>query len=197
MISIRQRLSKDERKKQIQQVAKCIFLEKGFRNTTMEDIIKASDMSTGGVYHYYKNSLEILYDIMRGGIEYRKKKTESIDLDEDDLKSVSEIMVDRILDENEFKALFAMFLQIRTNDANINKMYEELKVFNNDFMQSVFVDNNVVKKIVQDDFLMALVNSLILGYEILDDKKEFEKNRENIKELIYIYLCKLIKKGDE
>jgi len=47
LITIRKRLSKKERKQQIQSAAKEIFLDKGFNDTTMDDIVKASGMSTG------------------------------------------------------------------------------------------------------------------------------------------------------
>lgn len=39
-MTVRQRLSADERKKQIRETAKDIFLKKGFNNTTMEDVIR-------------------------------------------------------------------------------------------------------------------------------------------------------------
>ena len=54
---VRKRLSKPERKHQIQEAAKGIILEKGYENTTMDEVIEKSGLSTGGVYHYYKSCL--------------------------------------------------------------------------------------------------------------------------------------------
>ena len=31
-----------------------LFLEKGYENTTMQDIVEASGMSKGAIYHYFK-----------------------------------------------------------------------------------------------------------------------------------------------
>ena len=70
----RQRLPKEERKHQIQEAAKGIILEKGYENTTMDEVIEKSGMSTGGVYHYYKSVYEIFYDIMAEGLDYGDKR---------------------------------------------------------------------------------------------------------------------------
>ena len=43
--------SKSERKKEIMEAAKSVFLEKGFEKTTMEDIIAETSLSKGGFYH--------------------------------------------------------------------------------------------------------------------------------------------------
>ena len=67
----KKRLSFDERKQAIKHAAIRIFVEQGFENTTMEDLIKESGLSKGGFYHYYKNTTDILHGIMLDGIAYR------------------------------------------------------------------------------------------------------------------------------
>ena len=51
------------RKKEIREAAKRCFLNKGFQNTTMEDVITEIGMSRGGVYHHYSSTKEMLKDI--------------------------------------------------------------------------------------------------------------------------------------
>ncbi|MDU5461476.1 TetR/AcrR family transcriptional regulator, partial [Anaerococcus vaginalis] len=46
------KMEADERKKQIRQVAIKVFLDKGFRNTVMNDIMEATGLSRGGLYHH-------------------------------------------------------------------------------------------------------------------------------------------------
>ena len=65
------RLPADVRKKEIREGAKEIFLKKGFNNTTMEDVIDRVGMSKGGVYRHYKNTSDMLYDLMIDGNDYR------------------------------------------------------------------------------------------------------------------------------
>ena len=66
------RLSPDERKRQIQKVAMELFTLKGFKDTTMQNIVEKSGLSTGGLYHHYSSTNEILYDIMTNGNIYRE-----------------------------------------------------------------------------------------------------------------------------
>ena len=58
------RLSFDERKQQIKRAAARIFTEKGLENTTMEDLVKETGLSKGGLYHYYKNTTGILLSLI-------------------------------------------------------------------------------------------------------------------------------------
>lgn len=189
LITIRKRLSKKERKQQIQSAAKEIFLDKGFNDTTMDDIVKASGMSTGGVYHYYKNKFDILYDIMEEGIEYRREKNKIRDSENSDtIDFVGQILTDRVVDENEFKSLYAMFLQLKLKDSNISEMYNKLKPFNSKTLSSLFDEQDIAKKIFEDDFLLVFINSLIMGYEALGEKETFIQNREMIKNMVKLYL---------
>lgn len=189
MIIIRKRLSEKERKQQIQLAAKEVFLDKGFNDTTMDDIVKTSGMSTGGVYHYYKNKFDILYDIMEEGIEYRMEKNKIGDLERSDtIDSVCQILVDRVVDENEFKSLYAMFLKMKLKDSKISEMYNKLKPFNTKMLSSLFDEQDTVKKIFEDDFLLSFINSLIMGYETLGEKETFIQNKEMIKNMVKLYL---------
>lgn len=189
MIIIRKRLSEKERKQQIQLAAKEVFLDKGFNDTTMDDIVKTSGMSTGGVYHYYKNKFDILYDIMEEGIEYRMEKNKIRDLERSDtIDFVCQILVDRVVDENEFKSLYAMFLKMKLKDSKISEMYNKLKPFNTKMLSSLFDEQDTVKKIFEDDFLLSFINSLIMGYETLGEKETFIQNKEMIKNMVKLYL---------
>ena len=189
MIIIRKRLSEKERKQQIQLAAKKVFLSKGFNDTTMDDIVKTSGMSTGCVYHYYKNKFDILYDIMEEGIEYRMEKNKIRDLERSDtIDFVCQILVDRVVDENEFKSLYAMFLKMKLKDSKISEMYNKLKPFNTKMLSSLFDEQDTAKKIFEDDFLLSFINSLIMGYETLGEKETFIQNKEMIKNMVKLYL---------
>ena len=53
------KMEADERKKLIRQAAMKVFLDKGFRNTVMNDIMEATGLSRGGLYHHYGSTYEI------------------------------------------------------------------------------------------------------------------------------------------
>ncbi len=56
--------TREERTQEILDAATDVFLEKGFKQTTMEDIIRRTSLSKGGFYYYYKSTREILLDVM-------------------------------------------------------------------------------------------------------------------------------------
>ena len=104
-----ERLPAEERKWQIRYCAKDVFLRKGFHNTTMEDVISESGLSKGGVYRYYKSTTDMLYDLMEDGCVYRYNIVDNFltankNLDKYDI--VSEMIVDKILDDKEMKKRF-------------------------------------------------------------------------------------------
>ena len=57
------KLSPDQRKGQIIQVALQLFKEKGYENTSVECIIRAAGISKGGFYHHYNSKEELLENI--------------------------------------------------------------------------------------------------------------------------------------
>lgn len=54
--------------------AKKVFVEKGFRNVTMKDIVDACEISRGGLYLYYANTEEVFLDVLAAEAE----KTEDV-----------------------------------------------------------------------------------------------------------------------
>ena len=79
-------------------------------------------MSKGGVYRYYKSTTDMLYDLMEDGCVYRYNIVDNFltankNLDKYDI--VSEMIVDKILDDNELSKVYAMFLQEKHLSHNI------------------------------------------------------------------------------
>ena len=58
---------REERKNLILQAAKEVFINKGFNATTIQDIIDHSGVSRGGVYTYFKNTVDIFIELLKKG----------------------------------------------------------------------------------------------------------------------------------
>ena len=186
-----ERLPAEERKWQIRYAAKNVFLRNGFHNTTMEDVILESGMSKGGVYRYYKSTSDMLFDLMEDGCEYRYNIVDNFltankNLDKYDI--VSEMIVDKILDDNELSKVYAMFLQEKQYDENLERLFLKLK-------EETFSDlNKLYKKFGfsfdfnEYNFITDFMNSLVLGREILSAKNSFFENRALIKNIVREYL---------
>ncbi|MBP3735508.1 MAG: TetR/AcrR family transcriptional regulator [Lachnospiraceae bacterium] len=57
---------KSERKKQyIRETARKVFIEKGYKNVTMKDVVEACQISRGGLYLYYASTQELFLDVLK------------------------------------------------------------------------------------------------------------------------------------
>lgn len=189
-----ERLPAEERKWQIRYSAKDVFLRKGFHNTTMEDVIANSGMSKGGVYRYYKNTTDMLYDLMEDGCEYRFEIVDhflSVNKNLDKYDIISEVIVDKILDDNELSKVYTIFLQEKQYDENLEKLFQKLKEETFIYLNKLFKKFGLDFNYDEYDFLTDFMNSLILGRDILKVKSKFIKNRVIIKNVIIEYLKNL------
>lgn len=179
----------EKRKLEILEAAMKCFLEKGFQNTTMEDVIEKVSLSKGGVYYHYGSTYEMIYDFMKSGIKYRGEKNKTIDTSKlTSLDAITEMMMERIYDENEFKSIYAIFLKLQNEDKRLCEMFENLKETNTEILSSAFDSNDKLSSIFEDEFLVTFVNTLILGYESLNQKEIFIENKETIKKMLEEYL---------
>lgn len=179
----------EKRKLEILEAAMKCFLEKGFQNTTMEDVIEKVSLSKGGVYYHYGSTYEMIYDFMKSGIKYRGEKNKTIDTSKlTSLDAITEMMMERIYDENEFKSIYAIFLKLQNEDKRLCEMFENLKETNTEILSSTFPLNDKLSSIFEDEFLVTFVNTLILGYESLNQKEIFIENKETIKKMLEEYL---------
>lgn len=190
MIIIRKRLSEKERKQQIQLAAKEVFLDKGFNDTTMDDIVKTSGMSTGGVYHYYGSTYEILYDIMLEGNKYREKiiYDEMNKTSQDFSEVLSEIILEKMLYQSDYVSIYAMFLQELNHDDKLKDLYKKLKKSSSDSILMLF-DEDVRGELSEAiELITDLINTFILGCEVLNARENFVKNKLALKKMIGIIL---------
>lgn len=179
----------EKRKLEILEAAMKCFLEKGFQNTTMEDVIEKVSLSKGGVYYHYGSTYEMIYDFMKSGIKYRGEKNKTIDTSKlTSLDAITEMMMERIYDENEFKSIYAIFLKLQNEDKRLCEMFKNLKETNTEILSSAFDPNDKLSSIYEDEFLVTFVNTLILGYESLNQKEIFIENKETIKKMLEEYL---------
>lgn len=183
---------RDIRKNEILTAAKKAFVEKGFEACTMEDIIAKTSLSKGDFYYYYKNTVDILHDLMSEGIRYRFEKmkefmeTYSGALDRD---AMVEMLVDKMLDSNELMSVYVVYLQAMKNNDELKKLFAVLA---NETFTSSPVSIFGIKigdfECFTGEFFIHLMNSIILGSELLDARATFVKNRAFFVAMLKLYV---------
>ena len=114
-----ERHTREERRNEILLGALEVFLQKGYRDTTMEDIIKNTSLSKGGFYHYYKNKENILIDLIRmknfnylyGKLKVRPRATK-----DEVCRQLARVFVDIMMDQTSQSKLFLMMAMELAND---------------------------------------------------------------------------------
>ena len=181
------RMDYEERRQQIKSATKKILLKKGFRNTVMDDIMQETKLSRGGLYHHYSSVSEILYEIMADGNKTRDAIIEDTLTLKKDLpfnELAAEIIVEKMLAENELVSIYAMFLQEIRYDEKLKKLYEKLKSESIQSISLLFEGQNREAFKNYSELIADLINSVILSCEILHTRANFLSNKEVLKRMI-------------
>ena len=191
---MRKRLTSEERKRIIQVKAMEIFLEKGYKNTTMQDIVKASGLSIGGLYHHYKKTSEILYDIMVLGCEYRFNEIDKqVEVQSGNLTEelMAKIIVDKCLDDNKYMPIYVMLLQDIQYIDDLRDLYLGMKELNVEKIQSMLkLAGYQELSMDRYNYLTDMINSIILACGLLGIRESFNTNRYLLEEMFLSLLKK-------
>lgn len=107
--------------------AKEVISEKGVDGASLRDIAKRADMSTGAIYHYFKNKEELLYEIMDTGLSASVKIASDENLavksKEEVIDDVINNIVDRFNKDSENKIQFYLMKEAVSGDEYLNENY--------------------------------------------------------------------------
>jgi transcriptional regulator, TetR family len=193
------RLLKEERMRQIRNHAKNVFLRKGFDKTTMEDVVKETGMSKGGIYRHYSSTTEMLYDLMIDGNVYRNTLIDEYlesNNGKNKFEQIGEILVDKALASTDLMRLYVIFLKSKDYNKDLYNLYPRLKEIAKNQFAVVAKKLEIEEDIFEDEFLVNYINGLILSTEILDARKSFDSQREFLKDTIVNYIMKIEKDDD-
>jgi AcrR family transcriptional regulator len=82
MILFRVTKSPEERRHELRDIAEQLFLEKGYENTMVSDIVKKADVAQGTFYYYFKSKEAVLDEITDKYISIIVESMEKISKDE-------------------------------------------------------------------------------------------------------------------
>lgn len=179
------------RKKEIREAAKRCFLTKGFQSTTMENVITEIGMSRGGVYHHYASTNEMLKDLMLDGNNYRNSLISEYlknNQGKDKYQQMGEILVDKSLADTDLMKLYALLLQAKNYNDDLEKLYRELKRKTTDELTLIAKQLGIKANIFRDGFLVNYINGLIVSSEVLGARKSYSKHKKYIKETMIQYI---------
>lgn len=195
---MRSRKTREQRIQEIRVAAKKVFLEKGYRNTTMEDIIAETELSKGGFYYYYSSTKEIMIDIIKTlnvlYLKYNPYLAKMNDILTIDQKK--EILVDSILtkifEKNDDKIIYSMFGCELIYDKDMYNAYIEVEKKAIEILcerMSIDMSDNYDTLM----FISRAISGYLLTNNIFKQSYILENEREELRIFFKKYIDRLIR----
>lgn len=189
---MRRRLSREQRKVEIQNHALKLFTDKGYRSTTMQDLARSTGLSAGGLYHHYRSTSEVLYDLMLRGNVLRQdqilREAGALRKPAND-EWLAKIFVDKILADNELIPVYVMFLEALRDDEALRGLFERIREASVESMRSLLARLGYPGFPRESwELLTGLVNAMILGGGVLGLRELFAANRGKLEAMILALL---------
>ncbi|GMQ59831.1 TetR/AcrR family transcriptional regulator [Vallitalea sediminicola] len=188
-----QRKTKEEREKEIKKAALEVFLRKGYRNTTMEDVISETSLSKGGVYRYFKSPKDIMISIMKDGNnidnEYFKEISESVTDKKEMCNLLANKAMDKVLNPSPEKKLYLMFVYEILYDEKLEEIFLGFERDTFTQLERLFGDRISFFKEKKEErnrlFMSRLINGMLLTHALFSDKLIFDEHREYLHKMFF------------
>ena len=131
-----------QKKKYILETARKLFMEKGYKNVTMKDIVEACDISRGGLYLYFNSTAEIFREVMH---------MESEEADD--------VFSDSIREDATATEILALFLKEQKKELLSKKDNLAIATYEYYFGEDVPKKDNILKR--QFDSAVKIIEKLI------------------------------------
>ena len=201
-----ERLPVEERQNEIMHAAIGLFLEKGFKATTMENIVSKTTLSKGGVYRIYPSTTAILSDIMIHGMHMRNAfyeeyvKKLALEGKALTLPDLVHMIASSLLLSPEVSRIYVEFLWEKQRNEELEKLYEDIenttivetnRLISKAGLEGMLPENGEIMKHLQD-----LMNSAILSMHTLSLFPYFETHMEAIEKAITTILLSEMKETE-
>ncbi len=132
----------EQKKKYIMETARKVFIEKGFKNVTMKDIVEACDISRGGLYLYFGSTREIFQEVLQ---------LEASEADD--------VFSNNIPDDATAADILALFLKEQKKELLRKKNNLTMATYEFHFSEDISRKDNILKK--QFDSAVKIIQKLI------------------------------------
>ena len=132
----------EQKRKLILETARKVFVEKGFKNVTMKDIVEACDISRGGLYLYFNNTKELFLEVLR---------LEASEADD--------VFSGNISEDATAADILALFLKEQKKELLRKKNNLTMATYEFYFSEDIPRKDNILKK--QFDSAVKIINKLI------------------------------------
>lgn len=185
------RKSRPERKKEIIVAATQVFLQKGYRHTTMEDIIQETSLSKGGFYHYFKSTREIFLAIMEECAQENvcclKALESSCQSKDEFINKLEEYLLKRLFEKHDQRDIYLMGVSEVFYDPEylgyLDKIEQKyIKDLSRCWLQR-FPDYTETQMTEKLKLLSEVFHALMISCHLFKKEKLYQENQQYIKNI--------------
>ena len=189
-------------KKRIIDAAIEVIKEKGVKESTVREIATKAGVTTGAIYHYYKNKDQVLYDVLHQSLHFSHKITENqqakLKGQNEILDEISDKIAQRLSKIDEQRLYLLLISDVIAKNGEIKEQYCEnykkiLKETGDLFYYAFGIENSEIKTNIASILVAALDGIAIqqsLGALPDETYKMIEIFSDFFKESIPIFLEK-------
>lgn len=178
---------RNRKKQHILEAAIMKFTEKGFEKTSLREIASAAGLTTGAIYHHFKNKDELFYHAVKEAMYFAQKLSEkdensNLKSTENMLDEISNKVRERMSKINEQRLLVLLIGYVLSKGGKLN---ESLKQDYNEIISKVAnmyffafgIENEYYKKSLAS-ILVAALDGVAMQYSLGVLKQEDQKFKD-------------------
>lgn len=131
-----------QKRRFIVETAKKVFMQKGFKDVTMKDVVDACEISRGGLYLYFGSTAEIFKEVL-------KRETQEAD----------DVFSDSITEDATIADILTLFLKEQKKELLRKKSNLTVAIYEYYFGETISKKDNILKK--QFDSAVKIIEKLI------------------------------------
>ncbi len=175
-------------KENILSVSMELFLEKGFNTTSMQDVMKAANISKGGIYHHFASKDEILTELIK--IEATALMEGAAQIFEDTHMKIREKFLSWMdLKTSFYRNKYSLLRRVFVDKSDIAlrfRIIDEMKKLIKPTIEKALQENNEnIPRLKETANLLLCSHELVFGYGLseIENEEEFESYLETIRQI--------------
>ncbi|MFC4077777.1 TetR/AcrR family transcriptional regulator [Salinithrix halophila] len=175
------------------QAARQLFAEKGYKDTSMADIVKASNSSKGNVYYHFKSKEDLFLHVIeeddKAWEESWKKEQQKYKTARDQLLGLANFSAVRDA-HHPLNRAFAEFYSQPNHSPAIQEKMNELSDRYISIIENIIVKGNQNKEWNVSDVkqVSAIATAIFTGLEIHTNRDSVQKRQEVFRRTIEIFI---------
>ncbi|MBU5486033.1 TetR/AcrR family transcriptional regulator [Clostridium sp. MSJ-11] len=177
----------NKKKQRILDAAISVFIEKGFEEASMREIASAAGLTTGAIYHHFKNKDELFYHAVKEAMYFAQKLSErdessNLKSTENMLNEISGKVRERMSKVDEQRLLVLLIGYVISKGGTLNEVLrkdytEIIKKVSDMYFYAFGIENTEYKKILAS-ILVAALDGVAIQYSLGILKQEDQKFKD-------------------